>query len=381
MTYIKKKLGLVWVLGVWIIVGCNGSSKRDFEWPADIAALTGKDLGEWLRQAPFTNELSQKEDNKVVFTNAQQVFPFMGRFHNAVGELRYARNDADNPIYQEEAVLYQDPEWGDLFVSAALLYDAEEVFLDRNYSESGNVLFGGVDAGMDRHTASLRETAVFSRSGPNKAACYWAATAGGSYLLGFFQQGNLVFETAIPLRGTDTLATLNKLKDVSDKLGLEVQEWQQATVAQLAATDKRETFWKDPFTGIYFDSASFLNRVMLKIKDTPFQEVQPAPMGDHYFSYEGTGGLVMFATEVKATSEDREAFDAGNQDLPAYETNGQRLYYEEQPTKGNRVAGIAKTYFNAGQYLEINYAYPQADNMAKAAIHGVLQHVKVRRFL
>src|SRR5690606_29001353 len=137
--------------------------------------LTGKDLGEWLRQAPFTNELSQKDDNKMVFTNAQQVFPFMGRFHNAVGELRYARNEADNPIYQEEAVLYQDPEWGDLFVSGTLLYDAEEVFLDRNYSESGNVLFGGVDAGMDRHTASLRETAVFSRSGPNKAACYWAA--------------------------------------------------------------------------------------------------------------------------------------------------------------------------------------------------------------
>jgi len=369
------------MFAVWIIAGCSGSSNRDFEWPADIAALTGKDLGEWLRRSPFTNELSQKEDNKVVFTNARQVFPFMGRFNNAVGELRYARNDADNPIYQEEAVLYQDPEWGDLFVSAALLYDAEEVFLDSYYSESGNILFGGVDAGMDRHTASLRETAVFSRSGPNKAACYWAATAGGSYLLGFFQQGNLVFETAIPLRGADTLATLDKLKEISDKLGLDVPAWQQATVAQLAATDTRETFWKDPFTGIYFDPASFLNRVMLKIKDTPFREAQPAPSGDHYFSYEGESGLVMFATEVKATSEDREAFDAVGKDLPAYETNGQRLYYEEHPAKGSRVTGVARTYFKEGQYLEIRYAYPQNDETAKATLHGVLQHVKVRRFL
>src|SRR5690606_26732826 len=177
-----------------------------------------------------------------------------------------------------------------------------------------NILFGGVDAGMDRHTASLRETAVFSHSDANKAACYWAATAGGSYLLGFFQQGNLVFETAIPLRGTDTLATLDKLKEVNDKLGLHVPAWQQATVAQLAATDTRETFWKDPFAGIYLETATLMARVQLKVKDTPFQEVQPAPMGDHYFSYESPGGLVIFATEVKATSEDREAFDAGSKD-------------------------------------------------------------------
>lgn len=369
------------LLTVLVFAGCKSANTPEFAWPADIAALTGKDLGDWLRRAPFNNELSQKEEGKAVFTNAKQVFPYMGRFNNAIEELRNIRNNPDNPIYQEEVVLYQDPEWGDLFVSATLLYDAQEVFLESYYSESGNILFGGVDAAMDRHAASLRETAVFSRSDDTKSACYWAATAGGSYLLGFYQQGNLVFETAIPLRDSDTLATLNKLREVNDKLGRGAFAWQQASAAQLIPSDKRETFWKNPFVGIYLETATLMTRVQLKVKDTPFQEVHPAPTGDHYFSYEGEGGLVMFATEVKATDDDREAFDAGNKDLPTYEKNGQCLFYEEYSMKGNRIVGVARTYYKAGEYLEIPFAYPQADKAAKATLHGVLQNIKVRQFL
>src|SRR5690606_30819467 len=99
-------------------------------------------------------------EDQTVFTNAAQVFPFLGRYYDAVGELRYARNEPDNPIFQQETMLYQDPQWGDLFVNATLLYDDEEVFLDTYYGKGGNVLFGGADAAMATHTATLAETAV-----------------------------------------------------------------------------------------------------------------------------------------------------------------------------------------------------------------------------
>src|SRR3546814_8064877 len=117
---------------VFVLVACNAGT-RDFEWHADIAQITGKDLDKWLRQAPFTNELSQQEENKIVFTNSAQVFPFMRRYNNAVGELEYSPESPANPIYQQETVLYQYTDWGDLFINATLLYDAQEVFLDPTY--------------------------------------------------------------------------------------------------------------------------------------------------------------------------------------------------------------------------------------------------------
>src|SRR5690606_21439896 len=120
------------ILCLLVLAGCN-RKKRDFEWSDDIARLTGKDLATWLRKAPFSNELSQSDDDKMVFTNAAQVFPYMGRYNNAVGALEYSHNSDNNPIYQQETVLYQDPDWGDLFLNATVLYDAQEIFLDEHY--------------------------------------------------------------------------------------------------------------------------------------------------------------------------------------------------------------------------------------------------------
>src|SRR3546814_3190864 len=102
------------------------------------------------------------------------------------------------------------PDWGDLFINATLLYDAKEVFLDQYYSESGNVLFDGEAAAMSRHNATLTETAVYAKTDAYKTGIYWASTSAGRYLLGFYQKDNLIFEAAIPLRGSDTVATLEK---------------------------------------------------------------------------------------------------------------------------------------------------------------------------
>src|SRR5690606_7147582 len=132
------------------------------------------------------------------------------------------------------------------------------------------VLFDGVDASMSRYNAALTETAVFARTDAHKTGVYWVNTAVGNYLLAFYQKDNLIFEAAIPLRTSDTIATLAKLNAVNEKLGLAVTEWQQATVSQLRPADTQETFWVDPFVGIYPEERYLLNKVQLKIKDTPF---------------------------------------------------------------------------------------------------------------
>src|SRR5690606_26026392 len=166
--------------------------------------------------APFDNELRLQEDDKVVLTNAKQVFPFMGRYYNAIEELHADGTPSDTAIHQQTEILFQDSVWGDLFVSATLLYDDKEVFLSNSYVETGNSFFGGVDALTDRHSASLHETAILAKKPRYKTGIYWVSANFNRYLLGFYQQGQLVFETAIPLFGTDTLATLNKLKEVSE---------------------------------------------------------------------------------------------------------------------------------------------------------------------
>lgn len=362
------------------LAGCDLRKERDFEWSEETARLTGKELGTWLRKAPFTNELLQEEKNKMVLTNAAQVFPFMGRYKNTVEELQNLPDDPDNPIYRQETVLYKDPEWGDLFVNATLLYDDQEVFLDRFYSEQGNILFGSIAGAMSSYSATLTETPVSTRTGDHKAGLYWASTQAGPYLVGFYQKGKLIFETAIPLPGSDTTAVLTQLKAVNEKLGLGISQWQQATVQQLKPAETQETFWKDPFMGLYPDAKYMLDKVHLKVRNTPLEQARTVVRGDYYFSYDGPAGKTVLYTMLKETEAGREAFDTENQDLPAYEKYGQSVYYQEQQA-GEQVKGVAKTFFGPDQYLEINYEYPANAPEAKAHIHGILKHVKVARFL
>lgn len=235
----------VFLLVFMVLTSCSSNNKKDFVWDEDVAAFTGKNLGNWLRQAPFGNELKQHEDDKVVFTNARQVFPFMGRYYSDTEELREGYTENDTVIFRQEEVLYKDPEWGDLFLHATLLYDGREVFLNNSYSQTGNVIFGGMDAAMDTHTASLYETSVFNKNDRYKTGIYWANTGLNRYLLGFYQQGQLVFETVVPLVKSDTLATLNKLKEINKKINLNVPQWENASVQQLRIAAQK--FLERPF--------------------------------------------------------------------------------------------------------------------------------------
>lgn len=365
-------------IGILLLASCSSNTKstKQFVWDGDLAELTGKNLYVWLQKAPFDNELKRHEKDKIVFTNAEQVFPFKGRYYNTIEELRTDHDAAqDTIIYQEAELLFQDSLWGDLFLQATLLYDNQEVFLNDSYVEIGNLFFGGTDAVTDTHSASLYETGAFARHPSYKTGIYWASANFTPYLLGFYQKGQLIFETAIPLLRGDTLATLNKLKEVNHDLGLRIPEWENATVDQLRRVDDAKSFYEDPFKGIYLGPYA-IDQVYLKTKNTPFTQADTATKGDYYFSYQSPSGLVEFYTVLQKTEMDMDSFNQANEKMNHYHYNYQNIFYEEESADGY-VSGTAKTYFKDKEYLQLHYYYPQADREAKEYVHDVLKYIKV----
>lgn len=361
-----------------LLASCEQKNRntKQFVWNEEVKKITGGNLITWLQEAPFENELKPSENDKLIITNAEQVFPFMGRYYNEIEELRRDFG-ADTLIYTNHKILFQDPVWGDLFLHASLQYDKQEIFLDDKYIQTGSPFFGGVDAVMDLHDSSLQETGVYTKNQKYKTGIYWAWANYHHYLLGFYQQGQLVFETAVPLLRNDTLATLNKLKEVNTRLQLNIPEWEKANVSQLKPVEHPKSFWKDPFSGIY--NVEFGSDVYLKIKNSPFVQDYNARKGDYYFSYKSKGGDVSFYTLMKPTEMNREDFEKANKKLASYQYSGNTIFYEEHP-KNQRIIGVAKSYFKGNQYLEINYSYPQNDLDAKKQIHDVLRYVRTLNY-
>lgn len=77
------------LLLVVVLSACDQSPQisKDFVWDEDVKELTGGNLYNWLKKAPFDNELDRHQDGAVVITNARQVFPFKGRYYNAIEEV------------------------------------------------------------------------------------------------------------------------------------------------------------------------------------------------------------------------------------------------------------------------------------------------------
>ncbi|MGV3761645.1 hypothetical protein [Parapedobacter sp.] len=368
---------MVMLLTLILLVSCDRQTRttKDFVWDEDVKELTGGSLHTWLQKAPFDNELDRHGDGVVMITNASQVFPFMGRYYNAVEELGRYYSD-DTVIFQETEILFQDSLWGDLLLHATLLYDDQEVFLSDSYYEMGSPLFGGVEAVTDMHESSLSETAVVAKHPGYKTGIYWAWANYQHYLLGFYQQGQLVFETVVPLRG-DTLATLDKLKEINQKLGLNIPEWENARIADLQRVEQPKTFWQDPFVGIYPSMPT--DDVYLKTKDTPFVQDDKARKGDYYFSYPSEGGDVFFYTMMQQTELNMEDFNKANKKMAKYQYSNHDIFYEEHPGNGY-VNGLAKTYFKGNRYLEIHFGYPEKDREAKQRMHDVIRYVKMLNY-
>lgn len=369
---------LTLVFGFSFLTSCDSfsSSGKDFQWNDEIATLTGKDLKSWLRKAPFSNELKGK-DNEVMFSNAEQVFPFLGKYYNSVE--RQTKNYSDpeaGHFYQTETILFQDPHWGDLFVNAALMYNNDELYLSDSNIETGDPMFEGKDAVFNTYHGGLMETAVHSKAQDTKNGLYWGSNSTKVYLLAFYQKNNLAFEVAVPLIGQDTLATLNKLKEVNTALGLNVPEWANAQLKDLNPLDNNGTFWKDPFQG-FFAVDYFIQTVFLKILDTDFKEEQSSSDKDiHQFSANNNGGTAKFSVKTAPSTLNFEDFEKKYKDLAHYEYFHKKVYYEEKES-GNEVQGKAYAFYSKDKVLEFEFSYPKNNPELKKQMHSILKYVKI----
>ncbi|SEG71898.1 hypothetical protein SAMN05421877_11556 [Sphingobacterium lactis] len=368
---------LLFFVILFMFTACN-SSKKSFSWDKEVAELTGKDLEEWLRKAPFSNEITKTDKDEFVVTNAKQVFPFIAGYYSPIQEINQMKDVEDTVIYDHAEIIYKDPTWGDLFLTATLLHNDEEVYLSESYSESGDALFGGTDALFDSYSAYLHETAVKAKHPTYKTGVYWADAADKSFLLGFYQKGQLLFEVAVPIKGSDTLATFNKLLEVKKSLGLQIPEWDKASFADLQVVETPSTFWKDPYYGLYLGE-HLIDEVYLKVKDTPLTLQKTPVKGDYYFTYNSGKGKVELYTQLKPTDQQEPEFNKDHDKLPMYQNLAHKIYFDEKKN-GAQVEGIAKVYFKNNKFLEISYQYPEGDEEAKKVIHGVLKYVKLLKF-
>ena len=369
---------LTLVFGFSFLTSCDffSSSKKDFQWNDEVATLTGKDLKSWLRKAPFSNEL-KGNDNEVMFSNAEQVFPFLGKYYNSVEQQKKNYSDPEaGHIYQTETILFQDPHWGDLFVNAALMYNNDELYLSDSNIETGDPMFEGKDAVFNTYHGGLMETAVHSKAQDTKNGLYWGSNSTKVYLLAFYQKNNLAFEVAVPLIGQDTLATLNKLKEVNTALGLNVPEWANAQLKDLNPLDNNGTFWKDPFQG-FFAVDYFIQTVFLKILDTDFKEEQSSSDEDiHQFSANNNGGTAKFSVKTAPSTLNFEDFEKKYKDFAHYEYFHKKVYYEEKES-GNEVQGKAYAFYSKDKVLEFEFSYPKNNPELKKQMHSILKYVKI----
>lgn len=369
---------LTLVFGFSFLTSCDffSSSKKDFQWNDEVATLTGKDLKSWLRKAPFSNEL-KGNDNEVMFSNAEQVFPFLGKYYNSVEQQKKNYSDPEaGHIYQTETILFQDPHWGDLFVNAALMYNNDELYLSDSNIETGDPMFEGKDAVFNTYHGGLMETSVHSKAQDTKNGLYWGSNSTKVYLLAFYQKNNLAFEVAVPLIGQDTLATLNKLKEVNTALGLNVPEWANAQLKDLNPLDNNGTFWKDPFQG-FFAVDYFIQTVFLKILDTDFKEEQSSSDEDiHQFSANNNGGTAKFSVKTAPSTLNFEDFEKKYKDLAHYEYFHKKVYYEEKES-GNEVQGKAYAFYSKDKVLEFEFSYPKNNPELKKQMHSILKYVKI----
>lgn len=87
LIYIYRTFVVLLVLIV--LASCDQSTQitKKFVWDEDVKELTGGNLYNWLKKAPFDNEVNRGGDGSLVITNSRQIFPFKARYYNAIKEV------------------------------------------------------------------------------------------------------------------------------------------------------------------------------------------------------------------------------------------------------------------------------------------------------
>jgi hypothetical protein len=369
---------LAYLCCLYSLIACQ--SDRPFEPTDEVAALVGDDLKEWLLTAPFDNYWDPQADvdGDYVFTNVKQVFPFVGNYYDAVDKYDRAINLKDQPVFEEYTMVFKDKFWGESVIHGTLMYKPDDLYLARSYSQSGDVIFDGINNIGNRYNATLAETQSYRKDDEYTAGLYWVRSNGQRYLSGFYQKDHLIMQFGFPVK--DTLQSIAKVKEINSKMGLNINEWKNLQPADLTVNKEPVSFWKDPYRGIYI--TAFLPELKLKLKDTKFVEQNPVKINGVAYQY----GFVtpdnhrFMGIRKLHTELNKEDFEEKMESIDlSITTNrfGKKLFTIAEESQQNKTIIKVYTYFKNNQYFEIAGQFPSDDKVAHKEFSEILKTIKI----
>lgn len=341
-----------------------------------------RNLDAYLHRAPFNNEWDPQKsaaEDQIVFTNVKQVFPFMGKLKNDNDDFKDYGKEPD--LYRDKHIVYKDPEWGELFVYGALLYNNETVYIDKESRESGDLMFGGMQAASQLYEAALKETKLVSLQPNKRTAVYWVNSNNRKYLMLFQQQGQLVVEVGFTCDKEDKQACVDKLVETNKTLKLNSDILAHARVADLEVNESPVSFWKNPYLGMYPKESK--NKLHLKLNNTPFKQqplkISPEPDADYYFAYDG--GTAWLTTQMKHTDLSRKEYFRQKHEGKTFTYNfidddETKVYVQEKHQLG-RVTATAETYFKDNKILIFHYSYQERNIEIENYIEDMFKNIRI----
>jgi len=368
------------ILFLLLLLNCH--NKKPFEWTDDLKPITGTNLKQWIEKSPFDNLWNSHKNNNdnIVIDNRNQVFPFMGKFKNENNNFKNYKTNGD--IYKEETALFNDSQFGESFVYAALLYNSQELFLQPALSEMGNVAFSGANAINKRYYANLSETKIYNKNKTYKTAIYWVDANRKKYLFGFYQRGQLVFQFGFPCNMNNRSEGLKKIKEINQSLNLNVKEWANAQETDLNINNTPQSFWENPFIGIYHNKYT-LPDVQVKTKNTGLKKLNKnlsyQKGVDYVFAHKNKQLLISFKRETTTVTAQEfvNKFKHGKQIIT---NNKDQLFITNEEVKNGQVIMDIETYFKNTSILKIQISYPENDNKAKEQLLDILNNLKIQKF-
>lgn len=359
-------------------------SKRPLEWNDEIADITNKNLDEWLRKSPFTNEWIADEDpddDYVVLTNHKLVFPMLGEFKNEDDDLIGLFRDSSD-FYNEKFVLYKDSVWGDSYVFATLMYEYQPLYKER-YHRNSQII-----GGSQSNSVELLETNIAAVNDEYRTAIYWVETGFDiTHLHAFYQRDQLVFEMAFPCTEKEAHQGLNFIKETGDKLGLSIPEWIEADTSMLKEVEfaNRKTIWRNYYVKMY--NRQHLSRLKIKIEQTPYRKQYMSRARkegvDMLWGYENDFGIHKIGVVTKKLSTNQvefEASKAGHRSVELRKDNKNRKVFYQQAEDDGMITGSAEMFFLEGEKLMLLYTYPKSDSEAFTYIMDIFINLKVNDY-
>lgn len=371
------------ILFLLIFLSCK--NERDFEWSEDLKQTVGSDLKDWIKKSPFDGKWNYKESKtgRITVDNRNLVFPFMGKFKNSNDNFKGYHN-SEGHIYQKEVILFKDSEFGESFVYSALLYEAEELYLQASYSEMGNFIISGLNDLNVKHNAKLLETEIINNNSEYKTAIYWVKTDYKKYLFGFYQKGKLVFQFGFPCDEDNKSQGLERIKQINQNLNLNIEEWSNATIKELEMKHSSKSFWKNPFIGIYIGEY-MLPEVKVKIRNTKFKELKSGASNekgvDYIFAHQELNSQISFKKEETSLTEKQYEAELGEQkQILTNDHISSKLFINKEKTNNGKVTMDTETYLKDNSILKAQISYPKNNSKAKDQMFDILRNLKIRKF-